>query len=226
MVHFNRLDFSRNIDRSEGNSHTRLKNTSFNTTNRDSTNTTNLVDILKRKTEWLINRSLRRMNSIKSFNQNRSLVPRHVSRTFKHVITIETRNRNERNTFLNLSITNLSKETSHFSLNFIVTSFRIVDTLIIHLIDTANHLLDTKSVSKKSMFTSLTILTITSFEFTSTSSNNQNSNISLRSTSNHILNEITVTRSINNSEEILFSLELPKRNINGNTTFTFSLHLI
>jgi hypothetical protein len=226
VVHFNRLDFSAHTNRGEDNSHTGLKDTSLNTTNGYCTNTANLVDILKRKTKRLIRRSLGRMNSIESLNKSGSLVPGHVLRTLKHVITVETRDGNERNTLLNLSITDLGQEGGHLSLDFVVTSLRIVDGLIIHLVDAADHLLDTKGVGKKSVLTGLTVLGITSLELTSTSSNDENSNISLGGTGNHVLNEITVTRGINDGEEVLLSLELPEGNINGNTTLTLGLHLI
>jgi hypothetical protein len=42
----------------------------------------------------------------------------------------------------------------------------------IHLVDSNDELLDTQSVGQKSVFTSLTILGDTSFEFTDTSSDN------------------------------------------------------
>jgi hypothetical protein len=48
MVHFNGLDFSGNISRSEGDDHTSLDDTSLNTTDRNRANARDLVDILKR----------------------------------------------------------------------------------------------------------------------------------------------------------------------------------
>jgi len=226
MMHLHRLHFGAHTHRSKDHSHTRLQNSSFDTTHRDCTNSTNLVHILKRQTKWLIHRSLRRMNCIQSLNQSRSLVPRHIRRTLQHIISVETRNRNERNTLLHLLITNLTQERSHLCLDLLVTTLTVVHRLIIHLVHTHDHLLHSQSVCQQSMLTSLTILRITSFELSSTSSNNQNSNISLRCSCNHILDEITMTRSINNRKEVLLSLELPQRNINSNTTLTLSLHLI
>jgi len=67
----------------------------------------------------------------------------------------------------------------------------------IHLIDGNDQLTHTKSESKKGMFTSLTILGETSFEFTSTTGNNQNGAIGLRSSSDHVLDEITMPRGVN-----------------------------
>jgi len=50
VVHFDRLDFSGQVSRGKGDNHTRLEDTSFDTADRDGTNTTNLVDILKQAT--------------------------------------------------------------------------------------------------------------------------------------------------------------------------------
>ena len=56
MVHFNRLYFSCNTDWSKGDHHARFENTSLHLTHRDSTNTTNCVDVLEGQTQgihWL-----------------------------------------------------------------------------------------------------------------------------------------------------------------------------
>ncbi|KAF3812839.1 hypothetical protein GH733_019202 [Mirounga leonina] len=47
MVHFNRLYFSYKIDWSKGDHHAKFKNTSLHSAHRDSTDTTNFVDILE-----------------------------------------------------------------------------------------------------------------------------------------------------------------------------------
>lgn len=76
------------------------------------------------------------------------------------------------------------------------------------------------------MFSGLTIFGDTSFEFTLGGSNHENSNIGLRSTSDHILNEISVSGSINNGEVILRGFEFPEGDIDGDTSFTFSFELV
>ena len=95
------------------------------------------------------------------------------------------------------------------------------------------------------MLASLTILGDTGLELTSTRGDDENSAISLGGTGNHILDEITVTGSVNDlgnrsvhvsrvrrgsgdlagstgdthSDHVLGSLELPKSNVDGDTTF-------
>jgi hypothetical protein len=76
------------------------------------------------------------------------------------------------------------------------------------------------------VFSGLSILGDTSFEFTLRRGDHKKSAIGLRSTSNHIFNEISVSWGINNGEVILLGFEFPKGNIDGNTSFSFSLEFI
>ena len=76
------------------------------------------------------------------------------------------------------------------------------------------------------MLTSLTIFGDTGFELTSASGNDKNSTISLGGTSDHVLDEVTMTWSIDNSDHVLGSLELPESDIDGDTTLALGLQLV
>ena len=71
----------------------------------------------------------------------------------------------------------------------------------VHLVDGNNELPDTEGKGKESVLSSLTILGNTSFEFTGTTGNDENSTVSLRCSGNHVLDEVTVSRGINNLKE-------------------------
>lgn len=73
VVHFNRLDFSGHVRRSEGNDHASFDDTSLDTTNGHSANTTDLVDILEGKTEGLVRRTDRRFDGIDSIEEGLAL---------------------------------------------------------------------------------------------------------------------------------------------------------
>ena len=73
----------------------------------------------------------------------------------------------------------------------------------VHLVDTNDELLDTKGEGQESVFTGLSILGNTGFEFTNTSSNNEDGTISLGGTSDHVLDEITVTWGVNDGDVVL-----------------------
>ena len=82
------------------------------------------------------------------------------------------------------------------------------------------------------MLTGLSILGDTGFEFTDTSGDDDyllewmirwkhtNGTISLRRSSDHVLDEITMSRGINDGDIVFGCLKLPKSNVNGDTTFT------
>jgi hypothetical protein len=91
-------------------------------------------------------------------------------------------------------VTNLFDKVRSLLYDFVETILRPLGG--VHFVDGDNKLSHSESEGKKGMFTSLTVLGDTSFEFTSTTSNDQNSAIGLRSTCNHVLDEVTVTRSI------------------------------
>jgi len=95
MMHLYRLNLSGKTRRGEAYNHSGLKYTGLNTSYRHSTDTTNLVYILKRKTKRLVSRSLGRVDGVKSLKKDRTLVPGHVGGSVDHVITNPSRDRNE-----------------------------------------------------------------------------------------------------------------------------------
>jgi hypothetical protein len=67
----------------------------------------------------------------------------------------------------------------------------------VHLVDGNDELPDTKGESEQSVLSGLAILGDTSLEFTSTSGNDEDSAISLGGTSDHVLDEVTVSGGVN-----------------------------
>lgn len=76
------------------------------------------------------------------------------------------------------------------------------------------------------MLTGLAILRDTSLELTSTGSNDENSAVSLGGTSDHVLDEVTVTGGVDDGDIVLRGLELPEGDVDGDTTLTLSLELV
>ena len=234
MVHFNGLDFSGDTSRGEGDNHAGLDNTGFNTTDRHCSNTTDLVDILERKTEGLVGGTGWWVDGVNCFKEGLAtgfaslgflvptLVPWAVGRDVNHVVTVEARDWNEGNALWVVS--DLLDEVGGFLDDFIETVLGPFGG--VHLVDGNDDLSDTKGEGEESVFTGLTILGDTSFEFTSTGSNDENGTIGLGGTSDHVLDEVTVTWGIDDGDEVLGGLELPESDIDGDTTLTFSLELV
>jgi len=229
VVHFDRLNLSSDCARSEGNDLVGLEDTSLNTTDGHCTDTTDLVDILKRDTKRLLNGTDGLRDVIKSLEEGdtvvRSLVvPAEVGGLLEHVITSPAGDGDERN--LIRVPADLLKEGRGFLLDFIITGLAVLDRLSILLVETDDHLLHTKSEGKKSVLTGLTVLGDTSLELTSGRGDDEDGAIGLRGTSDHVLDEVTVTRGIDDGEVVLGSLELPEGDIDGDTTLTLGLELI
>jgi len=234
VVHLDGLDFSGDTSGGEGDDHTGLDDTGLDTADGHSSDTTDLVDILEGKTEGLVGRSDRGLNGIDGLKEGLtlrdtslglllpSLVPGAVGGGLNHVVTVPTRDGDESNSLG--VVTNLLDEVGSLLDNLVESVLGPLNG--VHLVDGNDKLLNTKGESKEGVLTGLTVLGDTSLELTNTTSNNEDGAVSLGSTSNHVLDEITVTGSINNGDVVLGGLELPESDINGDTTLTLGLKLV
>ena len=82
-----------------------------------------------------------------------------------------------------------------------------------------NQFLDTKYLSEESVFLGLCVDTVVC-------STEENRCISLRGTSDHVLDEISVTWSINNGPVVLWSKELLVSDVDGNSTLSLFLQSV
>mmetsp|Transcript_4231 Transcript_4231/g.5885 ORF Transcript_4231/g.5885 Transcript_4231/m.5885 type:complete len:203 (-) Transcript_4231:400-1008(-) len=202
MVHFYRLNFCNNSRWGKHGMNTRFDDTSLNTSYWNSSDTSNLVDILKGKTECLISWTLGWVHVVKCLKKVWSLVPAHVGGFVNHVISLPSRNGNKWN--LDGLVSNLFEVSTDLRLDLIVTAFVILNGLVVHLVTGNNHLLDSKSEGKKGVLTCLSILGDTSLETTLRRVDNKNGNICLRCSGNHVFNEITMSWGINHGERVLW----------------------
>lgn len=204
MVHFDGFDFSGDVGGSESHDHTGLDDTSLNTSDGNSANTRDFVNILEGKTERLIGRTGWRFNGVngieKGFTRRLArgsllvpaLVPGAVGGGFNHVVTLETRDWHEGNSLGVIS--DLLDEVGNLLDDFVETGLGPLGG--VHLVDGNDELPHTKGESKQSVLTSLAILGDTSLELTSTGSNDEDSAVSLGGTSDHVLDEVTMAGSI------------------------------
>lgn len=206
VMHLDGLDFSGDTSWGEGDDHTGLDDTGLNTTDWHRANTANLVDILERKTEWLVSWAGRWVNGINGLEKGLSrllsllglllptLVPWAVAGDLNHVVAVESGDWDEGNRLWVVS--NLLDEVGSLLDDLVEASLGPLGG--VHLVDGDDELLDTKGVGKKGVLTGLAILGDTSLELTSTSGNDENGTISLGGTSDHVLDEITMTWGICN----------------------------
>lgn len=203
VMHLDGLHFSGDTSWGEGDDHTGLDGTSLDTTDGNRANTTDLVDVLERKTEGLVGWTGWLINGINGLEESLAsglalglllptLVPWAVGGWLNHVVTVEAGDGDEGNVLG--VVADLLDEVGGFLDDFVETLLGPLGG--VHLVDGNNELLDTESVGEKGVLASLTVLGDTGFEFTSTGSDNENSAIGLGCTSDHVLDEITMTRGV------------------------------
>jgi len=154
VMHLDGLDIGDGTEWTEADIHVWLDDTSFDSTDWDSSNTRDLVDILKWESQWLKYWSLWWLDGIKGLKEKLSLVPWHVFGHLEHVVTDPSGNWDEWNS-LDL-VTNLLKISGDLSLDFVVSSLRVISG--VHLVAANDHLLDTHGEGQESMLSGLSLL--------------------------------------------------------------------
>jgi len=151
-----------------------------------------------------------------------TLVPGAVGGGLEHVVTVEAGDGDEGDALG--VVANLLDEVGGLLDNLVVA---VLGPLAgVHLVEGNDELTDTEGESEQSVLTSLAILGDTSLELTSAGGDDEDSAVGLGGTSDHVLDEVTVTGGVNDGDLILGSLELPESDIDGDTTLTLSLQLV
>lgn len=96
----------------------------------------------------------------------------------------------------------------------------------VHLVASNNELSDTEGEGQESVLSSLTVLGDTGLELSDTGSNDKNGAVGLRGTGDHVLDEISVTRGVNDGDLVLGGLEFPKSNVDGDTSLSLGLEFV
>lgn len=204
VVHLDGLDFSGDTSGGEGDDHAGLDDTGLDTTDGDRANTTDLVHILEGQAEGLIGRTGWGVDGVNGLEKSLAgrlglglllpaLVPGAVGGGLNHVVAVEAGDGDEGDVLG--VVADLLDEVGGLLDD-------LVEALLgplggVHLVDGDDELLDTESVGKQGVLTGLAILGDTSLELTSTGGDDENSAIGLGGTSDHVLDEITVTGGVN-----------------------------
>ena len=224
VVHLDGLDLSLDSGRGELDHHAGLDDSGLNTSNRNRTDSSNLVDILEGKAEGLVGGPLRRVALVESLKEVRSLVPGHVGGLVDHVVSRPSGDGDEGD--LHGLVSDLLEVSSDLSLDLLVPLLVVVDGLVVHLVAGNNHLLDTKGEGEEGVLTGLSVLGDSGLESSLGGVDDENGNIGLGGSGDHVLDEITVSRGINDGEGVLGGLELPEGDIDGDTALALGLEVV
>merc|ERR1712244_185179 len=199
-------------------------------------NASNFVDILEGQTKGLVGGPLGWDDGVKGVQEGGaggvallalnlpSLVPGHVLGGLQHVVSVPSGDGDEGNS--RGVVADLLDESRHLLLDLLETSLGVGWLSGVHLVDSDDQLLDAQGVGQQGVLTGLAVLGDTSLEFTGAGSDNQDTTIGLGGSSDHVLDEITMSGGIDDGDVVLASLELPQGNIDGDTTFTLGLQLV
>merc|ERR1719150_574549 len=150
-----------------------------------------------------------------------SLVPAHVLGGLQHVVSMPSGDGDEGNS--GGVVADLLDESRDLLLDLLETGLGVWWLGGVHLVDADDELLDAQGVGKKGVLTSLAVLRDTSLEFTGAGGDDQDTAIGLGSSSDHVLDEITMSGGVDDGDIVLASLELPESDIDGDTTLTLQL---
>jgi hypothetical protein len=236
VVHLNGFHLSGDVLWGESDDHSWLDESSLHTADGHSSDTTDLVDVLEGKSEWLVGWACGCEDRVQGIKKSLSagvsllashlpsLEPRHVGGGLKHVVSVESGNWHEWNGVWVVS--DLLDEAGDLSLDLSEASLREWWFGGVHLVASDDELLHSKGLGKKSVFTGLSVLGDSGLELSGTTSDNQHGTIGLRGSCDHVLDEITMSRGVDDGDVVLGGLELPESNVNGDTTLTLGLQFV
>ena len=224
VMHLDGFDLSGGVHGAKSDDHAWLEETSLDTTDGHCADTANLVDILEGKTEGLVDGSLGGTEGIEGLEKVGTSVPGHFLGGLDHVVANPAGDGDEGDVVG--IVANLLEEDSELTLDFVVAGLGVIDRGVVHLVAADDHLLDTHGLGEKGVLSGLTILGKTGLETTDIGGDHEDGSIGLGGTSDHVLDEISVTWGINDGEDSVIRLELPEGDIDGDTTLTLSLELV
>lgn len=96
----------------------------------------------------------------------------------------------------------------------------------VHLVHCDDELTNTEGVGEQNVLIGLTFRGDTSFKLSLSGRDGENSSIGLGGSSDHVLDEISVARCINDGDLVGVSLKLVQGDVDGDTTFTLILLVV
>lgn len=234
VVHLDGLHLSGDTSWGEGNDHAGLDDAGLDTADRYGSDTTDLVHILERKTKGLVGWTRWGVDAVNGLEQSLAtdlatlalllpaLVPRAVGGWLDHVVAVEAGDGDKGNSLG--VVANLLDKVGSLLDDLVVALLGPLGG--VHLVDGDDELLDTEGVGKESVLTSLAILGDTSLELTSAGGDDENGAVGLGGTRDHVLDEVTVTRGVNDGNVVPRGFKLPEGNVDGDTTLTLGLQLV
>merc|ERR1719251_338680 len=123
-------------------------------------------------------------------------------------------------------VADLLDEARHFLADLLEPGLAVGGLGGVHLVGGHDELLHPKGVSEQGVLPGLAVLGDAGLEFSSTGGDDENSAVSLGGAGDHVLDEVTMSGSINDGHVVLRGLELPESDVDGDTSLTLGLQLV
>merc|ERR1719219_1868809 len=236
VVHLHRLDLSGQLVGGEGDDHAGLDDAGLNTTHGNCANTSDLVDILQGKPERLVSGSGWRNDSVKSLQESHAaglsllplhvpaLVPGHLLGGVDHVVAVPPGDGDEGNS--GGGVPDLLDEAGDLLADLLKPGLAVGRLSGVHLVGGHDELLHPEGVGQQGVLSGLTVLGDASLELASSGGDDEHSAVSLGGTGDHVLDEVTMSGSVDDGDIVLRGLELPESDVDGDTPLTLSLQFV
>jgi len=234
VVHLDGLDLSGELAGGEGHNHVGLEDSSLHTADGDSADTADLVHVLEGQTEGLVGGTCGGLDGVEGIDEGLAgglaalaldfptLEPGHVGGGLEHVVTVPAGDGHEGDGLGDVA--DLLDVSGDLLLDLVEALLRVLAG--VHLVDGDDELLDSEGVGEQGVLTGLTVLGDTGLELSSAGGNDEDGAIGLGGSGDHVLDEVTVARGVNDGDVELGGLELPEGDVDGDATLTLGLQLV
>merc|ERR1712156_1016446 len=123
-------------------------------------------------------------------------------------------------------VAHLLDEAGHLLLDLLEPGLGVGRLGGVHLVDGDDELLDTEGVGEQGVLPGLPVLGDSSLELSSSGGDDEHTAVSLAGAGDHVLDEVTVARGVDDGHVVLGGLEFPESNVNGDTTLALRLQLV
>mmetsp|Transcript_1725 Transcript_1725/g.4763 ORF Transcript_1725/g.4763 Transcript_1725/m.4763 type:complete len:459 (+) Transcript_1725:159-1535(+) len=222
VVHLHGLDLSGDHDGGEGHDHAGLEDARLHAAHGNRADAADLVHILEGQAQGLVRGALGRLDRVERVQQAGAGVPAHLVGLGDHVLALEARDGDEGDA-LHL-VADLGQVLAHLLLDLLVAVLLVVDR--VHLVHGHDHLLHAQGVRQQGVLAGLALLGDTSLELTHAGGDDEHGHVGLRGARDHVLDEVTVARGVDDRELEVRGLELPQGDVDGDTALALGLELV
>ena len=224
VVHLDGLDLGGDADGGEGDDHAGLEDAGLNAADGDGADAADLVDVLEGNAEGLVGGALGGHDLVEGLEEGGALVPGEVGGLLEHVVAVPAGEGDEGDVLG--VVADLLEVLADLLLDLVEALLAPVDGLLVHLVDADDHLLDAEGEGEQSVLAGLAVLGDAGLELSLGGGDHEDGAVGLGGAGDHVLDEVAMTRGVDDGEVVLGGLELPERDVDGDAALALGLELV